>query len=265
MVQPGRSLALALLFMTVPLVGCIGTDAPAEDVQPNQLPDDLLAGITFDGAATVEELVPFVKTFSHRNYDGPEHQGARDYLASEMEDLGLEVIRQGFEDPEDVPFVGDTPVNVHLENIIGIQWGEDRDNWVVVGGHYDTVVAAVEGAYDDGSGTMLTMNLARALADQEFERTIAYVMFDGEERGLKGSRYFSDSVTQFFDEVDAEPLQYQPNITAMINLDMFGINHPAEPPIFFDDNSPEVRDYVLQRAGEIGIPEDKLHCRGITA
>ena len=43
------------------------------------------------------------------------------------------------------------------------------------------------GACDDGSGTAAVMELARVMSQYEFDKTIAFVTFAGEEQGLVGS------------------------------------------------------------------------------
>jgi hypothetical protein len=50
------------------------------------------------------------------------------------------------------------------------------------------------GANDNGSGTALTMELARVLAESgiDFEATLAFVLWAGEEQGLVGSRLHAE-------------------------------------------------------------------------
>lgn len=60
---------------------------------------------------------------------------------------------------------------------------------VYVSGHYDSVIGA-PGANDDGSGTVLTMELARVLARlPQPDATIRLALWGSEEQGLIGSRY----------------------------------------------------------------------------
>lgn len=67
---------------------------------------------------------------------------------------------------------------------------------VVVGGHFDSTSGDASnlapGAEDNASGTSLVMELARASAGREFERTVQFVLFDAEEIGLRGSQHFVD-------------------------------------------------------------------------
>ncbi len=69
----------------------------------------------------------------------------------------------------------------------------------VVGGHYDSragdvmdASAAAPGADDDGSGTALTLELARVMSKHEFNATLVFICFAGEEQGLLGSTAWAD-------------------------------------------------------------------------
>lgn len=60
---------------------------------------------------------------------------------------------------------------------------------VYISGHYDSVIGA-PGANDDGSGTVLTLELARVLRKlPKTDATIRLALWGSEEQGLIGSRY----------------------------------------------------------------------------
>lgn len=70
-----------------------------------------------------------------------------------------------------------------------------RDRLYYVIGHYDSraseandVTSDAPGADDDGSGTVLTMELARVFAQRRFDATVIFMPVAGEEEGLYGSR-----------------------------------------------------------------------------
>ena len=71
------------------------------------------------------------------------------------------------------------------------------------------------GADDNASGTAGVMELAEAFRRQPTKRSIMFLTVSGEEKGLWGSRYFSEHPTV--------PL---PSIVADLNLDMLGRNWP---------------------------------------
>jgi len=114
------------------------------------------------------------------------------------------------------------------KNIIGVVRGSDeklKDEWVVVGAHYDHVGYGRfgsnggkagqihNGADDNASGTCTLLEIAEAVAGLKPKRSIALMWFDAEERGLNGSKAWTGSPTF--------PTE---KIVGMINLDMIGRN-----------------------------------------
>ncbi len=76
---------------------------------------------------------------------------------------------------------------------------ESPKRFLVVGGHYDSratdvMDAAIDapGANDDGSGTAVTMELARVLSKYDFDATIVFIAFAGEEQGLLGAAAWAE-------------------------------------------------------------------------
>jgi hypothetical protein len=116
-----------------------------------------------------------------------------------------------------------------VRNVIGILPGSDparAREAIVIGAHYDHVglggrlsvtpdrVGEIHnGADDNASGTASIIEMARAAADQRsrFPRTLVFIAFAGEERGLLGSAYYA-----------AHPTFPIENTIAMLNLDMVG-------------------------------------------
>jgi hypothetical protein len=94
--------------------------------------------------------------------------------------------------------------DVELRNVVAVLPGRSARR-VYISGHYDSLArdpkstgpgfnwAAADnfapGANDDGSGTVLTMELARVFAESgvEFDATLVFVAFAGEEQGLVGA------------------------------------------------------------------------------
>ncbi|WP_255196771.1 M28 family peptidase [Halorarius litoreus] len=73
--------------------------------------------------------------------------------------------------------------------------GPDTDTRVLVTSHVDAHDIA-EGAMDNGAGTAMVVELARALAARadELETGVEFVAFGAEEVGLEGSAYLADAV-----------------------------------------------------------------------
>ena len=121
-------------------------------------------------------------------------------------------------------------VKIRAANVIGeLRSGhrEFRDQYLVIGAHFDHLgmggrgsgslnpdnLAIHNGADDNASGVAGLLELAHLLKSQtsRLKRSILFVAFDAEEKGLIGSQYF----------VENSPVDLD-NITTMINLDMIG-------------------------------------------
>ncbi|HAV01872.1 MAG TPA: leucyl aminopeptidase, partial [Chryseobacterium sp.] len=66
------------------------------------------------------------------------------------------------------------------------------DTYVIVCGHYDTIVGP--GVNDNGSGVSLILEVARILKDVSTEYSIKFINFSGEEQGLLGSQHYVNTV-----------------------------------------------------------------------
>jgi hypothetical protein len=121
--------------------------------------------------------------------------------------------------------VASTTETIMTQNVVAVWEGSDpvlKAEYVAVGAHYDHVGSGCRpngddkicnGADDDGSGTtgMLSMAEALAKAPTRPKRSILFVWHCGEEKGLWGSRYFTEYPTV--------PLT---SIVAQLNMDMIG-------------------------------------------
>lgn len=105
-------------------------------------------------------------------------------------------------------------------NIVGWVRGSDpklRSEVVVVGGHFDHTGfhhgLLFPGADDNASGSAAVMEIAEAFArlGRKPKRSVAFVLFGGEELGLQGSTWFAGHLPAPFAKVDA-----------MFNFDMVG-------------------------------------------
>jgi hypothetical protein len=112
-------------------------------------------------------------------------------------------------------------------NVVGIWEGSDpalKEEYVVLGAHYDHIGfghfasrgkpgEVHNGANDNASGTAGLLALARAVSEFKVEtkRTLIFAAFDGEEKGLIGSKHYVSK--------PAAPLD---KTVAMLNMDMIG-------------------------------------------
>ena len=144
-----------------------------------------------------------------------------------------------------------------VRNVIGLLRGSDptlANTYILVTAHYDHLGIRpnaegddkiFNGANDDGSGTVSVMELASALAAMKRrpKRSIVFMTFYGEERGLVGSRYYG-----------AHPVFPIDKTIADINLEQVGRTDDKDDPrplsasvtgIDFSDVG-----MILQKAGE---------------
>jgi len=104
---------------------------------------------------------------------------------------------------------GDAPVQAH--NVVAEIRGSGKpEEVVIVGGHQDSWDLGT-GATDNGTGTVVAMEVLRAMAALKLQpkRTLRVVLFSGEEQGLLGSKAY----------VKAHAVEL-PNIQAVLIDDM---------------------------------------------
>jgi len=110
------------------------------------------------------------------------------------------------------------PTGVVVEDVLAIQKGRDPNRVVIVGAHIDSRVTDVmnvtsdaPGANDNASGVALVLEAARLLSQRQFDATIVYAVFSGEEQGLWGAELLADT---------AKARGWQ--VSAMLNNDIVG-------------------------------------------
>jgi len=127
------------------------------------------------------------------------------------------------------------PNDVDLYNVVAVLPGTvNKEQRIIISGHYDTIVldrgaggaplgpgetppagsAAAQrpprdpnldapGVTDDGSGTACVMELARVMSQYEFEKTLVFVAFAGEENGLLGSTLYAEKAHKENHKIEA--------------------------------------------------------------
>ncbi|MHB8054445.1 MAG: M20/M25/M40 family metallo-hydrolase [Candidatus Aminicenantales bacterium] len=105
-------------------------------------------------------------------------------------------------------------------NVAGFVEGSDpvlRKDVIVIGGHFDHdglhLGFLYPGADDNASGSATVMEIAQAFSElkRKPRRSVAFVLFGGEEMGLQGSTHFAAHPPTVFSKIDA-----------MFNYDMTG-------------------------------------------
>ena len=133
------------------------------------------SSVDIDGSVT-SRLMADVKALSFPRYTQLDRKKARAYIAHTLTDLGYIPTFHAY----------GNGVNI-LVDIVGTAPEQPA---VLIGAHYDTVHNS-PGADDNASGVAAALEIARRLKDNRAERSVIVVFFDGEERGMEGSRAFA--------------------------------------------------------------------------
>ena len=143
-----------------------------------------------------------------------------------------------------------------MRNVLGMIPGKNTKEYVIVGAHFDHlgIDPALDGdqiyngADDNASGVSAVLQIARAFlaSGQQPERNVIFAFWDGEEKGLLGSKYF------------VQTCPFLSQIKGYLNFDMIGRNNkPQQPkqvvyfytaahPVFGDWLKEDIRKYSLQ-------------------
>lgn len=123
---------------------------------------------------------------------------------------------------------------LNLQNVFGVIPGKNQNEIVIVGAHYDHLGidekipddGIFNGADDNASGVSAVLQIANAFVKdgKKPNRTIIFAFWDGEEKDLLGSQYF----TAVFPEIK--------KVKSYLNFDMVGRNNDENKPkhvVFF--------------------------------
>jgi hypothetical protein len=172
---------------------------------------------TFGQTADVlREDVTYLASDQLEGRDTPSHglDLAADFIAGKFQKAGLQPANHG-------SYFQGAHVNKGPRNVVGILPGSDpvlRNQYVILSAHYDHVGrnrngVIFPGANDNASGTASVMEIAAALAEraERPKRSILFIAFYGEEKGLLGSHYYVE-----------HPLVPLKDTVAEINLEQLG-------------------------------------------
>lgn len=179
------------------------------------------AGVPADVAAAVsaERIAAIMKklgSFATRNTNQPGAAEAARWIRAEMQSYSprLEVRFDAYRVKKKTRIVAD----VDLINVVAVLRGRKYpDRHLIVSGHYDSLTIVPKkpepgaapdtepgldnelsaaaphapGVSDDASGVAAVMELARVMSQYEFDKTLVFIAFAGEEQGLVGSTLYS--------------------------------------------------------------------------
>lgn len=148
-------------------------------------------------------------------------QWSRDMLSA-LRGLHAGVVRQSFPTPGFRNLPARRPgMNV----IVTVPGSRNPEQSVVVGTHYDGEPFSRGSTYDDASGCMIELGVARGMgtwwrAHGPPAISVQFIIFDGEEQGLVGSQYYLDVVSHG---------ALMPKPLVMINEEQSGVGYPVRP------------------------------------
>jgi hypothetical protein len=142
---------------------------------------------------------------------------AAEYIFNRFKSYGLDARYDPF--PHEVLTQGRYQMRNVVADLTGK--GPNSDRILVICSHYDSIASnstnwllnwktmAAPGADDNASGTAAVLEAARILSEYDFDSTIRFITFTGEELGLHGSKHYAKLIAE-----DGE------NIAGVINFDM---------------------------------------------
>lgn len=131
--------------------------------------------------AKVQRLQDFVTRLSTHD----SCLAAADHIQQRFTDLGLDTVYFQYHTTD------------HAPNVIAVKRGTVYPDsiYAVIGGHFDSFAFGspnwAPGADDNASGTSAVLEAARVMRDYDFEYSIRYIAFSGEEFGMYGSGYYA--------------------------------------------------------------------------
>ena len=127
----------------------------------------------------------------------------------------------------------------HVENLVVTKKGASPEK-IVIGAHYDKTSEGC-GAIDNWTGQVALTHLYKTLKDIPLNKTLVFVAFGREEKGLVGSR----AMTKGIDKEQAA------GYCAMINIDSLGLGPPQ---VADNMSSKKLARFTGELAKEMEIP-----------
>lgn len=142
-----------------------------------------------------------------------------------------------------------------MRNVLGMIPGKNTKEYVIVGAHFDHlgIDPALDGdqiyngADDNASGVSAVLQIARAFlaSGQQPERNVIVAFWDGEEKGLLGSKYF------------VQTCPFLSQIKGYLNFDMIGRNNKPQQPkqvvYFYTAAHPGFGDWLKEDIRKYGL------------
>lgn len=235
------------------------------------------------GFATINKesakaYIGFLASDAVEGREASRHGGrvAGEYVKSVLQDMGLKPLNedsyfQPFEaysperqkrvrfsvHPDSIQKYSQLPAHRKLElrNVLGYIEGKNKNEYVVMGAHYDHLGMdevldgdkIYNGADDNASGVSAVLQIAKAFlaSGEKPERTIIFALWDGEELGLLGSEYFMQTCP------------FASDIKGYVNFDMIGRNNDEQKPkyvvYFYTEAHPQFGEWLKSDIKTYGL------------
>jgi hypothetical protein len=244
------SLALRSSVFALVFVSSLGAASAAGLAAHTAARNSIAAGEIHTHAAALSD-----DTFEGREAGSRGGRAAAGYITEKLRSYGL---RGGGDDGTYVQ-----SFNRGHHNLLAILPGSDpklRDEYIIVGAHYDHVGYGNQqnsygpfgyihnGADDNASGVAALLETAQALSSigpGALRRSVIFAFWDGEEKGLLGSKHWLAAPTVSFR-----------NVKAAINIDMIGRLRNEQLEIVGSRTGTGFRKLISERNGEQGLKLD---------
>jgi len=176
---------------------------------------------------TAQDLKTHLYTFASDEFEGreagePGQKKAAEYLKAYYKKLNIPSPLGGDDYFQEVPSSAFRGTVKPSENVVAfIEGSEKPDEILIISSHYDHVGMdkdgnVYNGADDDGSGTVAVLEIAEAFMKAKADgyapkRSILFLNNTGEEKGLIGSKFYTD-----------HPIFPLSETVADLNIDMIG-------------------------------------------
>jgi Peptidase family M28 len=205
--------------------------ATAEYKAVNPLVTKIVAEVSEERIGEIlKKLESFGTRHTFSTQDNPTRGigAARKWIYQQFRDYSprLEVSYDQYRLKKNVERGSRIPNDVDLYNVVAVLPGTvNKGQRVIISGHYDSLAfvrapgapplgpgetppardpnADAPGVTDDGSGTACVMELARVLSQYEFEKTLVFIAFAGEENGLLGSTLYAQKARKENHRIEA--------------------------------------------------------------
>ncbi len=171
-------------------------DAPDPDIQ------SMVAQVDWIG---ISDKIQWLVDFGSRYSFLENHYEVADAIGGVFSGYGLQPVLRSF------VYRGNTMWNVEATQTGTVY----PDSFFIICGHFDSISdmpqTLAPGADDNGTGVAAVLTAAEILIEHDFEYSIRYICFGGEEQGLRGSQAYADWA-----------VQNNLGIVGVLNFDMMG-------------------------------------------